>query len=90
MYATNPKPELRDGAEAVRLAEEACRITQRRQTAMLDTLAAAYAEAGRFEQAVRTTEEIRTLALAAHDAVTADTARQRLKLYQAGKAYRDE
>jgi protein O-mannosyl-transferase len=90
IYATSPRAELRNGAEAVRLAEQACQITQRQKTAILDTLAAAYAEAGRFQEAVQTTEELRALALSSHDAVAADTARQRLELYQSGKAYRDE
>jgi len=90
IYATSPQAELRNGAEAVRLAEEACKITKRQKTTILDTLAAAYAEAGRFDDAVKTTEEIRALAVSAHDTNTVDTARQRLKLYKAGKAYRDE
>jgi tetratricopeptide (TPR) repeat protein len=90
IYATCPKAELRNGPEAVRLAGQACRITKRQNTAMLDTLAAAYAEAGRFDEAVKTTEEIRARALSSHDPATADAAQQRLELYQAGKPYRDE
>ena len=90
VYATSPQAELRNGAEAVRLAERACTITRRQKAALLDTLAAAYAEAGRFEEAVKTAEELRALALSAHDTSTADTARQRSELYKAGKPYRDE
>ena len=90
VYATCPQAELRNGAEAVRLAERACRITQRQKTAVLDTLAAACAEAGRFAEAVETTDEIRALALSAHDTNTVETARQRLELYRAGKPYRDK
>lgn len=90
IYATNPKAEVRNGAEAVRLAEAASKITQRQQTAILDTLAAAYAEAGHFDEAIKTTEEIRASALSSHDTATADTAQQRLTLYQVGKAYREE
>jgi tetratricopeptide (TPR) repeat protein len=90
IYATSPQAELRNGAEAVRLAEQACQLTQRQQTTLLDTLAAAYAEAGRFADAIKTTEEIRARALSSHDTNTADTARQRLGLYQAGEPYRDE
>ena len=90
IYATSPQAPLRNGAEAVRLAEQACKLTQRQKTAVLDTLAAAYAEAGRFADAVKTTEEIRALAVSAHDTNTLDKARQRLELYLAGKAYRDE
>ena len=47
IYGTCPKAELRSGADAVRLADRACQITKRQNTEMLDTLAAAYAEAGR-------------------------------------------
>jgi hypothetical protein len=90
IYATSPQAELRNGPEAVRLAEGACKITQRQMAAILDTLAAAYAEAGRFDDAVKTTEELHALAVAAHDTNTVDTARQRLELYQAGRPYRDE
>jgi tetratricopeptide (TPR) repeat protein len=42
----------RDGAQAVALAERAVRLTGGRQPAVLDALAAAYAEAGRFSEAV--------------------------------------
>jgi tetratricopeptide (TPR) repeat protein len=90
IQATSPQAEFRNGSEAVRLAEAACRITKRQQTGILDTLAAAYAEAGRFDEAIKTTEEIRALAAAANDTNAVDEARQRLGLYQAGKPYRDE
>ncbi len=90
IYATSPKAEMRNGAEAVRLADRACQITKRHNTEMLDTLAAAYAEAGRFDEAIKTTEEIRALAVSAHNPGMVDTARQRLELYKAGKPYRDE
>jgi tetratricopeptide (TPR) repeat protein len=90
IYATSPKAEIRNGPEAVRQAEEACTITKRKNTMLLDTLAAAYAEADRFVDAIKTTEEIRDIALSSHDTATAATARQRLELYIAGKAYRDE
>jgi tetratricopeptide (TPR) repeat protein len=90
LYATSPRAEIRNGAEAVRLAERACQLTKRQDSRTLDTLAAAYAEAGRFPEALNATEEIHSLALASHDPATAETARQRSELYQAGKPYRDE
>ncbi|MCP4658709.1 MAG: tetratricopeptide repeat protein [bacterium] len=52
LLAVAPRAELRDGEEAVALAEKACRLTGFQIGAMLDTLAAAYAEVGRFEDAV--------------------------------------
>ena len=90
IYAASPQTKLRNGPEAVRLAERACQLTKRQQTTILDTLAAAYAETGRFAEAVKTTEEIRALALSAHDTNMVEVTRQRLELYRAGKAYRDE
>lgn len=55
--ATAADPGLRNGGEAVRLAQTACGLTERRETLLLGTLAAAYAEAGEFELAVSTAEE---------------------------------
>ena len=43
-----------NGPDAVRFAEEACRLTEQKFPGVLDALAAAYAEVGRFDDAVRT------------------------------------
>jgi hypothetical protein len=50
--ATSPDPLLRDGAEAVRLAERSCNSSPSPDVGQLDTLAAAYAEAGDFSRAL--------------------------------------
>ena len=55
--ATYPDSNARDGAEAVRLADRACELTDRRVPALLATLAAAYAEAGDFPRAIAAGEE---------------------------------
>ena len=57
LLATYPDSNARDGAEAVRLAERACALTDRRVPALLATLAAAYAETGDFSRAVAAGEE---------------------------------
>jgi hypothetical protein len=50
--ATAPDGQTRNGALAVRLAEQTCEATDYQRAEYLDTLAAAYAEAGRFDDAV--------------------------------------
>jgi tetratricopeptide (TPR) repeat protein len=82
--ATSSDPAVRDGAEAVRVAESVLARSREPSAALLDTLAAAYAAAGRFEQAAEAAE--RALALAP-DAATAGEIRARLEGYRAGRAY---
>ncbi len=54
LLATTPDASLRNGAEAVQLAQRACEKTAWQQALLIGTLAAAYAEAGDFDQAVQT------------------------------------
>ena len=89
LLATANDPALRDGAEAVRLAEELCRQTGRKLPASLDALAAAYAETGRFAEAVRTAEEAHQLAVAKGDGHLGDAITARLELYRSGRPYRE-
>jgi tetratricopeptide (TPR) repeat protein len=86
--ATTPAPEWRNGAEAVALAERACALTGNGDADLLDTLAAAYAEAGRFEDALRTARQ--ALALAEPGSPVAEGVTRRIALYEAGQPYRDE
>jgi hypothetical protein len=51
------------------------------------TLDAAYAEAGRFAEAIIVAEQARTLAQAAGNQEVATAAASRLELYRAGRAY---
>ncbi|HZR20618.1 MAG TPA: fused MFS/spermidine synthase [Verrucomicrobiae bacterium] len=62
LLATAPDPQLRSGAEAVKLAEKACALTRYHNGSALTTLAAAYAEAGRFDEAVAASEKACALA----------------------------
>ena len=57
LLATYPDSKSRDGTEAVRLAEHACDLTERKIPALLDTLSAAYAETGDFPRAISAAEE---------------------------------
>jgi tetratricopeptide (TPR) repeat protein len=67
LLATYPDSKSRDGTEAVRLAERACALTDGGIPALLDTLAAAYAEAGDFPRAISTVEEALTRARSSGD-----------------------
>jgi tetratricopeptide (TPR) repeat protein len=90
LLATCPEARLRNGAEAVELAARACALTRRENAGFLDTLSAAYAEAGRFAEAIRAAEEARAVALAHKDQQGAEEAARKLELYRAGKPYREE
>ncbi|SPE57173.1 putative Tetratricopeptide TPR_2 repeat protein [Verrucomicrobia bacterium] len=90
LLATNPDDQIRDGPRAVELAERACRLTQWQAPVLLGTLAAAYAEAGRFQDAVAMAERAQEQAKAANlPSVAARNARL-LELYRQGKAWREE
>jgi tetratricopeptide (TPR) repeat protein len=90
VLATSPDPEARNGAEAIRYGKRACELTQDRQAILVGTLAAAYAEAGRFTEAVATAEKARTLAQAAGDEKLAARNAELLELYRTGRAYHEE
>ncbi len=87
--AAGPDASLRDGGEAVKLAERATQLTAGRNPVFLDTLAAAYAEAGRFPEAVNTERRALQLATQENQAGLAGEFNARLKLYEAQKPFRD-
>ena len=88
LRATAPQAELRDGAAAVRLAERACELSGGKEARFFGTLDAAYAEAGRFDEAIRTAEKAQQLAVVAGDKEVAAAAEQRLALYRKQQPYR--
>ena len=83
ILATDRNASLRNGAEAVQLAERLCEVTGYQQADALDVLAAAYAEAGRFSDAIRVAQKAVELANAAGQEDLAGHIQERLKLYQA-------
>jgi tetratricopeptide (TPR) repeat protein len=89
LLATHSRLEFRDGAEAVRLAEHACVLTRRQQPMFIGTLAAAYAEAGRFPDAVKAAQEARAAAQATGNQELAAKNEKLIELYRAGKPYRE-
>ena len=89
ILAASPFDDLRNGAEAVSLAEQACDLTHYGKPMFIGTLADAYAEAGRFPEAVATAEKAEQLATEAGLTAVAAKNRQLLELYRAGKPYHE-
>jgi tetratricopeptide (TPR) repeat protein len=86
--AAHPQAEFRDGPKAVRLAERACQVTGSKEAVLVGTLAAAYAEAGRFDEAVVTARKARELALAAGQQALAEKNQKLIELFSARQPYR--
>lgn len=86
--ATSRDDALRNGEEAVRLAERARRVAAGPQATIERTAAAAYAAAGRFADAKRAATLAASLAMRAGDAATARLCAGELREYRAGRALR--
>ena len=89
ILATAPDSGLRSGTEAVQLAKRACELAQNRQAAFLTTLSAAYAETGRFSDAIATAQIAGKLAQTAGQKKIAAQDGELLNLYQAGHPFRE-
>jgi hypothetical protein len=89
IFATHPDRNIRAGAEAVRLAERACGLTGATNYPVLETLAAAYAETGRFEEAVAMQQKVYDWAGAQGQTIQAEPAKQRLARYRSGEPCRE-
>jgi tetratricopeptide (TPR) repeat protein len=86
--ATASDSTLRDAGEAVRLAEIANQRSFGRHPAILDTLAAAYAESGRFREAAAVAQKALLLARAKDEKDLANDIAKRLALYRMGRPFR--
>jgi spermidine synthase len=87
LQATCPDAGVRNGREALDMAELCCQTTNHVQPGYLKTLAAAYAETGRFEEAVRTAEKALGLARQTGQTSLAGDIETQLSGYRLGKAY---
>lgn len=90
LRATCADPAERNGTEAVLLAETACQLTSYERPILVGTLAAAYARAGRFNEAVRTAEKARELASAMGQESVAKRNVELDEIYRSGRAYSEE
>ena len=95
VLATHPDAKWRNGDQALRYAEEMMESYAEEMTAIqpakmpwfVNVLAASYAEAGRFPQAVAAARQAIDMALAAGQQPLAESIRSRLRLYQANRPY---
>ena len=88
LLATHPDAQMRDASEAIRLGERLVELSAYQNWMSLDTLAAAYAAAGRYDDASKVAKK----ALARVQSISppdASAVRERLMLYQQGKPYRE-
>ena len=81
------KDDVRNGAKAAQLAERACKVTGYRNPVLLNTLAAAYAEVGKFSEAVATATKALDF-VSPEDKLLDRGIRQHLELYRSGRTAR--
>jgi protein O-mannosyl-transferase len=89
LLATCPQASVRNGAKALELAQQAERLSGGRHPAILGTVAAAYAEAGRLPEALATAQHALELATAQTNSAQADILRANIALYQERLPLRD-
>jgi tetratricopeptide (TPR) repeat protein len=89
VLASDANADVRDGREAVAAAERATDLTGGEQPHVLDVLAMAYAEAGRFEEAQRAAQRAVELLAQGGWQAEATAIRQRLELYRSRQPYRE-
>jgi protein O-mannosyl-transferase len=87
LIAVYPDLKGRNPDEAVYLAQRACELTYHMEPVLVTTLAAAYASAGRFGEAVEAAQRAAAMADAGGQPQLANVIRQQLSLYRQGKAY---
>ena len=87
--ATNPDDKVRNGTDAVVLAQRACEETKFSKTVLVGTLGAAYAEAGRFDEAIATAQQACDLATRNGETNLLQANQKLLELYRAHKPARN-
>jgi tetratricopeptide (TPR) repeat protein len=88
LLATCTDAKYRDGKQAVELAKKACEIDEYKSPFFLDTLAAAYAEAGEFNEAVRWLEK--ALSDPEYAKMAGDNGKKMIEQYKQKKPFRDQ
>jgi len=82
ILATHPDPKKRDVMQAVALAEKAASLTKYQNPIVLQTLAATYAAAGKYDEAVKTAQAALALATAAKNNKLIEQLNKQLEIYR--------
>jgi len=90
LLATWPDPAFRNGPEAVVLAREAVRLSREKDPMVLNILAAAYAEAGQFQEAEEVARRAIDLATRQKKHALVKTLQSRLTLYESGTPFHEK
>jgi tetratricopeptide (TPR) repeat protein len=89
VFATYPEASFRDGLKAVQLAEQALQLSGGKNALIFRTLAAAYAENGRFAEAIESAQRGFELATEQANSGLAAELQNNILLYRAGSPLRD-
>jgi hypothetical protein len=89
VLAADENPQVRNGKDALALADEANQLTASPQAVGLDTLAMALAENGRFDEAAQAENQAVSLAAAAGQNDDVNLMQERLRLYKKSQPYRE-
>ena len=90
LLAACPNPRFRNGAQAITYAELSCKLTHYKQTITIGTLAAAYAEAGRFDDAIAAARKACALAAKNGEASLLQKNQELLEVYRKHRPYPPE
>ena len=90
LLATCPDGSLRDGKQAVALAQQAVQLSGGHAPEILDTLAAAHAEAGSFPEAVATAQRALDLSVAQNKNKLAEIIQNQLKLFETNVPFHEK
>ena len=89
VFATSPEPLVRDGARAVQMIQDVLQRSGRKNAILLRTLAAAYAESGRFSEAISTAQEASDMAVAQGNSALAADLQHNIDNYKMNTPLRD-
>jgi tetratricopeptide (TPR) repeat protein len=87
LLATAPDISVRDANKAIEIAQQACKLTEYKDAAILDTLAAAFAASGRFNDAITTAQQAVRIAKAHSQENLISEIQNHIELYKTGRKY---